>query len=90
MFTFHIEQVTIYWEDELVVMERSHVLSEDSCPTNLAIQPEDDSVHWVEMKRLLMVLNNIEQDRISTVLQAAGSYYYDGKIKESTGILLEI
>ena len=52
LFTFHIEQVTNYYEDELVVMEKSHVLVEGSWLTNLVIQPEDDPVRWVEIKRL--------------------------------------
>ena len=87
LFTFHIEQATDYWDDELVVIERSQVVFEGSWPTNPAIQPEDEPVRWAEMKRLLMVLNNIEHDPISTVLQSADNYYYDGRIKESTGIL---
>ena len=38
-----------------------------------------------------MVLNNIEHDPISTVLQSADNYYCDGRIKESsTGILSEV
>ena len=90
LFTFHIEQATDYWDDELVVIERSQVVFEGSWPTNPAIQPEDEPVRWAEMKRLLMVLNNIEHDPISTVLQSADNYYCDGRIKESTGILSEV